>query len=61
MTESTKKGNSVVVISHRPSILAFVDMIMVLQDGMLVAYGPKDEIMAKLTNASKQPGVPTKT
>jgi PrtD family type I secretion system ABC transporter len=56
MMASTKKGNSVVVISHRPSILAFVDMIMVLQDGMIVAYGPKDEVMAKLTQANKQQG-----
>ncbi|NRA74220.1 MAG: type I secretion system permease/ATPase [Rickettsiales bacterium] len=55
MTESTQHGKSVIVISHRPSILAFVDMIMVLQNGMIVAYGPKDEVMAKLSQAS-QPG-----
>ena len=55
MVESTKKGNSVIIISHRPAILAFVDMIMVLQDGMIVAYGPKEEIMAKLSQAQKNP------
>jgi ATP-binding cassette subfamily C protein len=54
MVESVKQGNSVIVISHRPSILAFVDMIMVLQDGMIVAYGPKDEIIAKLSQAAQQ-------
>jgi PrtD family type I secretion system ABC transporter len=53
MTESTKHGNSVIVVSHRPAILAFVDMIMVLQDGMIVAYGPKDEIMAKLSQSAQ--------
>ena len=57
MVESTKNGNSVIVISHRPAILAFVDMIMVLQDGMIVAYGPKDEIMAKLSQTQKNPPV----
>jgi ATP-binding cassette subfamily C protein len=57
MVESTKKGNSVIVVSHRPAILAFVDMIMVLQDGMIVAYGPKDEIMAKLSQTQKNPPV----
>ena len=54
VTESTQNGKSVVIISHRPSILAFVDMIMVLQNGMIVAYGPKDEVMAKLSQASQQ-------
>jgi PrtD family type I secretion system ABC transporter len=45
---------STILISHRPSILAFVDMIMIIQDGMIVAYGPKDEVLAKLQNQAQQ-------
>lgn len=36
-----------IIVSHRPSILSSVDMIMVLQEGMIVAYGPRDEILAR--------------
>lgn len=48
------KEISTILISHRPSILAFVDMIMILQEGMIVAYGPKDEVLAKLQSQAKQ-------
>lgn len=44
-----------IVISHRPSILSFVDMIMVLQDGMIVAYGPREEVMARFNQTNKGP------
>lgn len=42
-----------ILISHRPSILAFVDMIMILQDGAIVAYGPREEIMSKFAQPAK--------
>lgn len=45
---------STILISHRPSVLSFVDMIMIVQEGMLVAYGPKEEVLAKLQSQSKQ-------
>jgi ATP-binding cassette subfamily C protein len=41
------RGGIVVVIAHRPSALAAVDMIGVVQNGRLTAFGPKDEIFAK--------------
>lgn len=55
--ENAKKKNiTIILISHRPSILAFVDMIMILQEGMIVAYGPKEEVMARFAQqATKNP------
>ena len=41
------KNTSTILISHRPSILSFVDMIMILQEGAIVAYGPREDIMAR--------------
>jgi len=35
---------SVIVISHRPSVLSVVDKILVIQDGAVAAYGTQDEI-----------------
>jgi ATP-binding cassette subfamily C protein len=41
------RGGIVIVVAHRPSALAAVDMIGVIQHGRLAAFGPKDEIFAQ--------------
>ena len=41
------RGGIVVVVAHRPSALAAVDLIGVIQNGRLSAFGPKDEIFAQ--------------
>ncbi|MBV2235050.1 MAG: type I secretion system permease/ATPase [Sterolibacterium sp.] len=48
------RGSTVVVISHRPSVLAVVDKILLLRDGMLAAYGPRDDVI----NAMQQGAIP---
>ncbi len=39
------RGGIVVVIAHRPSALAAVDLVAVIQNGKLSAFGPKEEII----------------
>ncbi len=41
------RGGVVIVVAHRPSALAAVDLIGVVQNGRLAAFGPKDEIFAE--------------
>jgi PrtD family type I secretion system ABC transporter len=41
------RGGIAIVIAHRPSALASVDMIGVIQNGRMSAFGPKDEIFAQ--------------
>lgn len=41
-----------VIVSHKNSILKFVDKLMVMKDGMLVAFGPTQEILSKLNSPS---------
>lgn len=43
------EGQALVVVTHRPSLLALVDRIVVVDDGKIVADGPKAEILAKLS------------
>lgn len=38
-----------IIISHRPSILSSVDKILIVQDGMVAAFGSREEIMAKFS------------
>lgn len=41
-------GISVIVISHRPSILSAVDKVMVLQDGAVASFGTKKEVEGRV-------------
>ena len=53
LRQAKTSGMSAIVISHRPSILAVVDKVLVLQDGAVAAYGNTEDILRqmKLLNA----------
>ncbi len=40
-----ERGGIAVVIAHRPSALTAVDLVAVIQNGKMIAFGPKDEIL----------------
>ncbi|MGE7418568.1 type I secretion system permease/ATPase [Methylobacterium tarhaniae] len=40
-----KRGGIVVVIAHRPSVLAAVDQVLIMAQGQVQAFGPKEQIM----------------
>jgi ABC-type protease/lipase transport system fused ATPase/permease subunit len=44
----------VIVISHRPSALAALNMTMVLYEGKVIAFGPREEVFARVRNATGQ-------
>ncbi|RCS21658.1 type I secretion system permease/ATPase [Phyllobacterium salinisoli] len=41
------RGGIVVVVAHRPSAIAAVDILAVMAGGLVQAFGPKDEVLAK--------------
>jgi PrtD family type I secretion system ABC transporter len=47
-------GITTVVVAHRPSLLAGVDKLLVLRDGAVEMFGPRAEIMARVTRAAPQ-------
>jgi ATP-binding cassette, subfamily C, type I secretion system permease/ATPase len=47
ITECKKRGQTVVVIAHRPSAISAVDKILILDGGQMRAFGPKDEVLSK--------------
>ncbi|MEZ5840752.1 MAG: type I secretion system permease/ATPase [Hyphomicrobiales bacterium] len=49
-----EKGAVVVVMAHRPSAIAAVDKILMLKDGRMVDFGPKQEVIARVTEAMRQ-------
>ena len=40
-------------MTHRPSILALVDRIIVVEEGKIVADGPKEQVLAALEGKGK--------
>jgi ATP-binding cassette subfamily C exporter for protease/lipase len=42
------RGRTVVVVGHRPSTFDVMDKILVLREGALAAYGPRDDVLAAL-------------
>lgn len=44
-----KRGTTVVIISHRPVTIGVVDKILVLREGVAEMFGPRSEILARLT------------
>ena len=48
------QGTTFVVMTHRTSILAVVDKMLVLRDGQVQAFGPRDEVLAALSKAAAQ-------
>jgi len=51
----------VIVISHRPSALAALDMAMVLYEGKAIAFGSCEEIFARVRSAAGKPAAGAKT
>jgi len=48
------EGQTLVVVTHRPSLLALVERIVVVEDGKIVADGPKDTILAAMNANSRK-------
>jgi ABC-type protease/lipase transport system fused ATPase/permease subunit len=50
-----RHGCIVIVVSHRPSSLSALNMAMVLYEGRMIAFGPRDEIFARVARSARQP------
>ncbi len=42
------RGGIVVVVAHRPSAIAGVDLLLMMTQGRVQAFGPKDEVLARV-------------
>jgi len=49
------RGAIVVVIAHRTNILSVIDQILIIENGMQAAYGPRDVVLKRTPAASPRP------
>jgi len=50
-----ERGGIVVVVAHRPSAVATLDMVLALANGRQQAFGPRDEVLAKVLGTPTPP------
>jgi ATP-binding cassette subfamily C exporter for protease/lipase len=48
------RGATVVAITHRTGMLPVTDRLLVLREGQVALFGPRDEVLAALKNAGDQ-------
>ena len=48
-----RESTTLVIATHRASLLALVDRLVVIDDGKLVADGPRDDVLKKLQQNKK--------
>lgn len=53
-----RRGGICVVIAHRPSALAALDRVLVLSEGRVQAFGPKDEVLKHVLRPAQAPSGP---
>lgn len=51
LTDLKNKGKSIVLISHRSSILKISDQLLIMNNGQITHSGPRDIVAAELNNA----------
>lgn len=47
--KSIVKDKTLILVTHRPSILSLVDRLIVMDDGKIIADGPKEEVLHALS------------
>ncbi|WP_235785805.1 type I secretion system permease/ATPase [Sphingomonas sp. PR090111-T3T-6A] len=49
------RGATIVMISHKPSAFQHADKLLVLQNGKISMYGPREDVMQQLSGARPRP------
>lgn len=56
-----ERGGIAIVIAHRPSALAGVDLVLMMKEGRVAAFGPKDEVLSRVLRREAASGEPRPT
>jgi ATP-binding cassette subfamily C exporter for protease/lipase len=52
LQQAKQRGQTVIIVSHRPIAIRNCDLILVMQEGQVLLYGPREQVMAKLASAA---------
>lgn len=49
ITTMKGRGCTIIIIAHRPAVLANVDKLMVMREGLIEMFGPRPDVLARLS------------
>jgi ABC-type protease/lipase transport system fused ATPase/permease subunit len=53
-----RAGSTVIIVSHRPNVFRTADKMLVLRNGRVDLFGPRDQVMARVVQPAPAPAVP---
>ncbi|MFG1296511.1 type I secretion system permease/ATPase [Xanthobacter variabilis] len=53
--EMKRRGSTLLIVGHRPSTIVQADKILLLRDGRVEAFGPRDEVLKRLRFVASGP------
>jgi ABC-type bacteriocin/lantibiotic exporter with double-glycine peptidase domain len=57
--ELKRQGVTVVLVSHRPTLVQGVDQVLLMRDGAVEAFGPRAEVLKRLVQQARPAEVPS--
>ena len=55
LREALARGATVVMITHRMNLVSLSDFILVMRDGAVETFGPRDDVLARMRNLRQAP------
>ena len=51
--ELKRRGTTVILVSHRPTLVQGVDKVLLMRDGAVEAFGPRAEVLKRLMQQAR--------
>ena len=55
LEELKRQGTTVILVSHRPTLVQGVDKVLLMRDGAVEAFGPRAEVLKRLVQQQSRP------
>jgi ATP-binding cassette subfamily C protein/ATP-binding cassette subfamily C protein EexD len=55
LEELKRRGTTVILVSHRPTLVQGVDKVLLMRDGAVEAFGPRAEVLKRLVQQQSRP------
>ncbi len=59
LEELKKDGKTILIVAHRLSVLPIIDRLLVMQNGRLTMFGPRDEVLRQIAPKAPTPRIVT--
>lgn len=59
LEELKRRGTTVILVSHRPTLVQGVDKVLLMRDGAVEAFGPRAEVLKRLVQQARPAEVAT--